>query len=190
MTKCHEKIRRFVIKICHFFGKKVLVHTLIKREYQPFIHKKTSNMNQFAKIRPFAATKIMSNGLLDEFFNRSMSELVGSDYAVNQPAVNIVESKDAFRLEFAAPGFDKQDFSLSTENNYLTVEAKKETRNENSDERYTRREFRYESFKRSYKLPETVNQDAISAVYENGILVVTLQKKEEVKPIVKTIAIG
>ena len=147
-------------------------------------------MNQFVKIRPFPATKTFSNGLLDEFFNRNLSELVGGDHAVNQPAVNIVETKDAFRLEFAAPGYNKQDFSLLTEKDHLTVEAKRETQTENNEEKYTRREFRYESFKRSYKLPETVNQDAISAVYENGILVVTLQKKEEVKPITKTIAIG
>jgi len=147
-------------------------------------------MNHFVKIRPFPATKTFSNGLLDEFFNRNLSELVGNDYAVNQPAVNIVETKDTFRLEFAAPGYNKQDFSLLTENDHLTVEAKREAQIENSDEKFTRREFRYESFKRSYKLPETVNQDAISAVYENGILVVTLQKKEEVKPITKSIAIG
>lgn len=147
-------------------------------------------MNQIVKFRPFPATKMFSNGLLDEFFNRGFSDFVGSDSVVNQPAVNIVETKDNFRVEIAAPGFDKQDFSVRTENDFVIIEAKREVNTENSEERYTRREFRFESFKRSYKLPDVVNQDSISAVYENGVLNVTLPKKEEVKPIVKTIAIG
>ncbi|MEI6410359.1 MAG: Hsp20/alpha crystallin family protein [Bacteroidota bacterium] len=147
-------------------------------------------MNQIVKFRPFPATKVFSNGLLDEFLNRNFSDFVGSDAVMNQPAVNVVETKDNFRVEIAAPGFDKQDFSITTEKEYVTIEAKREVKTENADERYTRREFRFESFKRSYKLPETVNQDLISAVYENGILNVTLPKKEEVKPVAKTIAIG
>jgi HSP20 family protein len=147
-------------------------------------------MNQIVKFRPVPATKFFTNGLLDEFFNRGLADLVGSDAVANQPAVNVVETKDNFRLEVAAPGFDKQDFSLHIENNYLTIEGKREQKDEQTDERYTRREFRYESFKRSYKLPETVNHDSISAVYDNGILNVTLPKKEEVKPTVKSITIG
>jgi HSP20 family protein len=147
-------------------------------------------MNQIVKFRPFPATKVFSNGLLDEFFNRNFSDFVGSDAVVNQPAVNVVETKDNFRVEIAAPGFDKQDFSITTEKDYVTIEAKREASTEKEGERYTRREFRFETFKRSYKLPETVNQDLISAVYENGILNVTLPKKEEVKPVTKAIAIG
>lgn len=147
-------------------------------------------MNQIVKFRPFPSTKVFSNGLLDEYFNRGFSEFVGSDSVVNQPAVNVVETKDNYRVEIAAPGFDKQDFSITTEKDHVTIEAKREVNTENTEERYTRRGFYFESFKRSYKLPETVNQELISAVYENGILNVTLPKKQEVKPIAKTIAVG
>ena len=85
---------------------------------------------------------------------------------------------------------DKQNFSLHVENDQLTIEAVRETKEEETNERYTRCEFRVASIKRSFKLPKTVNQDAINAVYENGILNVTLGKKEEAKPVVKTIPIG
>ncbi len=146
-------------------------------------------MNPIVKFRPLPTTKFFGNGLFDEFFNRSLADVVGNDYMVSQPAVNIIDSKDAFRLEIAAPGYDKQDFSLQVEKDHVTIEAKHEAKTETAEERYTQRGFRYESFKRSYKLPETVNQDAISAVYENGILNVTLPKKEEVKT-VKAIQVG
>jgi len=148
------------------------------------------NMSQIVKFRPLPSTNFFGNGLLDAYFNRGLSGFVGNDAVLNQPAVNIVENKDAFRVEIAAPGFEKQDFSLQVEKDYVTIEAKRETKEETTEERYTQRGFRYESFKRSYKLPETVNQDTISAVYEKGILNVTLPKKEEVKPTVKAIEIG
>ena len=147
-------------------------------------------MSQIVKFRNYPATKFFGNGLLDEFFNRGLADFVGADSVTSQPAVNVVETKDAFRLEIAAPGYDKQDFSLQVEKDYVTIEAKKEVSAEQSEERFTRREFRYESFKRSYKLPETVNQEAINAVYDKGILNVTLPKKEDVKPAVKAIQVG
>jgi HSP20 family protein len=147
-------------------------------------------MSQIVKFRPIPATKFFGNGFLDEFLNRGLTDFVGSDAVVNQPAVNVVETKDNFRLEVAAPGFDKGDFSLHIEQEYLTIEGKHEMDTEQKDERYTRREFKFESFKRSYKLPEIVNQETISAVYENGILNVTLPKKEVVKPSVKTIEVA
>jgi HSP20 family protein len=148
-------------------------------------------MSQIVKFRPLPATKFFGNGFMDEFFHRNLADFIGNDYLVSQPAVNIVERSDAYRIEIAAPGIDKQNFTLSVDNNHVSIEAKREvTTEENQEEKYTRREFRYETFKRSYKLPETVNQDAISAVYENGILLVTLPKKEAVKPQVKTIEIA
>jgi HSP20 family protein len=147
-------------------------------------------MTSVVKFRPFPATKVFSNGLLDEFFNRNIADFVGGDNFLSQPAVNVVEGAEAFRIEIAAPGFDKQDFKLHVENDHLSVEATRESKQETETERYTRREFQVTSMKRSFKLPNTVNQEAISAVYENGILNVTLAKKEEAKPTVKTIAIN
>jgi len=156
--------------------------------------KNLSKMANIVKVHPFPATKTTSNGLMNEFFNRGLADFFGSDdWGISQPAVNVVENKDSFRLAVAAPGFNKADFTISVENNYLTIEGKRETaaeeKNENS-ERMLRREFRYQSFRRSFKLPNSVNIEHINAVYENGILNVELPKKEESKPLSKTIQIG
>lgn len=151
-------------------------------------------MNNIVKFHPFPATKTFTNGFLNEFFNRGLNDFLGSDDLVlSQPAANVSETNDAFNLALAAPGFDKKDFNLNIENGYLTVEGKHEVNaEEKSDtgERILRREFRYESFKRTFKLPQTVNIDSINAVYENGVLSVALPKKEEAKPLVKNIQIG
>jgi HSP20 family protein len=150
-------------------------------------------MASIVKVQPFPATKFFTNGFFDEFFNRGLGEFVGNDVQYYQPAVNVTETDHAFKLELAAPGFEKQHFTLNVENGHLTVTAKREEKTEEGDivkSRYLRREFRYESFKRSFKLPNTVNQDAISAVYENGILNIELPKKEEAKPLAKTIEIA
>ncbi|MCK6691467.1 MAG: Hsp20/alpha crystallin family protein [Thermoanaerobaculia bacterium] len=147
-------------------------------------------MSNIAKFRPFPTTNFLPDSLLDNFFNRSIGDFLGSDVVVNRPAVNILETANGFELEFAAPGFEKKDFSLNVEEGYLTVSATKENKQEESNERFTRREFRFDSFKRTFKIPETVNQDSIKAVYENGVLQVTLPKKEEATTIVKTIEIG
>jgi len=147
-------------------------------------------MANIAKFRPFPSTKFFPNSLFDDFFNRSIADFVGSDALVTQPAVNILETNAAFKLEVAAPGFEKQDFSLNVENDYLTVRAQRERQKDDAAERVTRREFRFDAFERSFKLPATVNQEVISAVYENGVLIVTIPKKEEAKSVVKTIEIG
>ncbi len=147
-------------------------------------------MTSIVKFQPIPTTKPLFNGFIDEFFNRNIGNFVGSDAVLNQPAVNVVESEDSFKVELAAPGFDKQDFVVNVENDFLTVTASRENKTEEKNERYTRREFSVASFKRSFKLPKTVNQEAIAAVYDNGILNVTLGKKEEAKPVVKTIQIG
>lgn len=147
-------------------------------------------MTNVVKFQPFPSTKPLFNGFLDEFFNRSLSDFVGNDATLTQPAVNVVETDDTIKLELAAPGFDKQDFSVNVENELLTITAKHEAKKEETNERFTRREFAVTSFKRSFKLPKTVNQENISAVYEKGILNVTLGKREEAKPVVKTIEIG
>lgn len=142
------------------------------------------------KFQPIPATKFFTNGFFDEFLNRGLSDMVGADAVLNQPAVNVVETPELFKLEVAAPGFDKSNFSLNIENDFLTLSGQKEAKEEVTNEKVTRREFRYESFKRSFKLPKTVNLEAVSAVYENGILNVHIPKKEEAKPLVKTIEIG
>lgn len=149
-------------------------------------------MNVLAKYPTHPATKPIFGGLLDELFNhRNIGEFIGSDNTVGfTPAVNVLESKDDFRLEVAAPGFAKENFSVHLNGDHLTISAEKEAKNDEVQERFTRREFHFTSFKRSFRLPQTVNQNAIAAVYENGILKVTVPKKEEAKPVVRTVEIA
>lgn len=102
------------------------------------------------------------------------------------PAMNVKEHEKDFEIEFAAPGFSKKDFDVSIEGDMLHVSAEKSMENEEKDNGYTRREFSYNSFKRSIKLPENVNADKkVKAGYNDGILKLNLLKKEESKSIAK-----
>ncbi|ELR72465.1 Small heat shock protein [Fulvivirga imtechensis AK7] len=99
------------------------------------------------------------------------------------PAVNIKENKNEFEVEVAAPGMSKKDFKIELDNNTLTISyERKEDKEEKSEEgQYTRREFNYQAFRRSFTLPNTVESDKINAKYDEGILRLTIPKKEEAK---------
>ncbi len=98
------------------------------------------------------------------------------------PAVNIKETETSFEVEVAAPGMDKKDFRITLENNMLTISSSKEVSEEKKENNYTRREFHYQSFQRSFQLPkDVVDEDRISAHYENGLLHLVIPKKEEAK---------
>lgn len=100
------------------------------------------------------------------------------------PAVNVRETKDAYELEVSAPGMCKQDFKVELDNNMLVVSAQKENKHEEQDDEgnYTRREFNYQSFPRTFSLPERLVQgDKIAARYHDGILQVTVPKTDEAK---------
>ena len=112
----------------------------------------------------------------DDFFNTNISNFVGSDFVSSNPSVNVVESDENFKIEVAAPGLEKKDFSLSLENDQLVIESTKKEEKEVKEEKFTRREFNYASFKRNFQLPETVDANKIAAKYENGILNITLPK--------------
>jgi HSP20 family protein len=105
-------------------------------------------------------------------------------FNTNVPAVNIKETDTNFGIELAAPGKTKEDFNIEIDHNVLTISSEEKTEKEEKDNdgKYTRREFSYSSFRRSFTLPETVNSDAINATYENGILTISLPKKEEALP--------
>jgi HSP20 family protein len=98
------------------------------------------------------------------------------------PAVNVIENDDSYEIEVNAPGFDKKDFHVSVENGLLTISAENKKEDEEKDKNYTRKEFSYQSFSRSFYLPEQANEDAIDAEYKDGILKITVAKKEEAKP--------
>ena len=98
------------------------------------------------------------------------------------PSVNIKENAGEFKVEVAAPGFDKGDFKLELNHDVLTVSSEKRTENENKeDEHYSKREFSYQSFTRSFTLPHSADSERIDATYDKGILHVSIPKKEETK---------
>ena len=102
----------------------------------------------------------------------------------NIPAVNIKETDTNYSLELAAPGKVKDDFVIEIDHNVLTISSEVKTENEQKDDkgRYTRKEFSYAAFRRAFTLPETVNTEDINANYDNGVLLVTLPKKQEALP--------
>jgi len=120
--------------------------------------------------------------LVGEFFNRDFPYNWSSNWAtVSTPAVNIIESNDDYRIELAAPSLKKEDFKVNLENDLLTISANKEETKEDKNESFTRREFSYSSFSRSFTLPETVNGEKISADYKEGILTILVPKHEVAK---------
>lgn len=99
------------------------------------------------------------------------------------PAVNIKENEDGFSVEVAAPGKSKEDFNIELDNEVMTIsaQAKKENETKEDNGRYTRREFSYATFKRAFTLPDSVDNSKIAASYENGVLLISIPKKEEAK---------
>jgi len=121
--------------------------------------------------------------LIDEFFGRDlMQDFFEDQTGISMPAVNVVETNDNYRIEVAAPGLDKKDFKIDLDNNVLTISSEKEEQNESKEEgKYMRREFSYSSFKRSFSLPASANVEHIKANHKDGILNITIPKKEEAK---------
>ncbi len=106
------------------------------------------------------------------------------------PAVNIKEEKDKFTLEMAAPGMKKDDFQINLDNYQLTISSEKKEEKKEKDDNYTRREFVYSSFSRSFTLPKSIDIEKIKADYKNGILSILLPKKEEEAKLTKQIKIS
>ncbi|TVR82803.1 MAG: Hsp20/alpha crystallin family protein [Chitinophagaceae bacterium] len=118
----------------------------------------------------------------EDFFDR---DLLADNFRNTLPSVNVAENEDEFRLEIAAPGFTKDNFNMELEENVLTLSGELKKSESEKDENYTRREFQFSSFKRSFTLPDIVDADKISATYSDGILKVILPKKEEQKKLSK-----
>ncbi len=120
---------------------------------------------------------------LDDIFNRDVPSVFTSNFntGITLPKVNIIETADAFIVEMAVPGLKKSDFQVDLDNQVLSISTETNEENEHKDGNYTRREFGYSSFKRTFSLPETVNDAQIDASYKDGILSILLPKKEEAK---------
>jgi HSP20 family protein len=127
---------------------------------------------------------------LDSFLDNLLSDLpAAKNTSLNFPAVNICETTDNYELEFNVPGRKKEDFKITVDKNILTVSFEKSEENKEENKQFIKREFVTQSFKRSFTLDEKINADDIQAKYENGILFLTLPKKEEVKVLPKEISV-
>lgn len=127
---------------------------------------------------------LLSN-FFDDFFTKDLYDnnwLSFSNTGTSIPKVNIQESDNDFKVQMAAPGMKKDDFQVELDNNMLTISSTvSNEKNERGEGNYTRREFSYQSFQRSFHLPETVEVDKIQAKYNDGILNLVIPKKEEAK---------
>lgn len=142
------------------------------------------------KWKPEAPARSLSNfnSLLENFFD-DFNLMRGSDFLSSMPSVNIREDNDNYYVDVAAPGLTKEDFNVSLDNHVLTISAEKEEEHKDQGDQekaggqqYTRREFNYTSFQRSFNLPDTVDEDKIGAEYKEGVLNLTMPKKDEAKP--------
>ncbi|GAF05665.1 Hsp20/alpha crystallin family protein [Saccharicrinis fermentans] len=138
-------------------------------------------------------TKLSNNwfpsvpSVFDRFFDGELMDWNRSNFSSTNstlPAVNVKENDNDFLIDVAAPGLKKDDFKVNFDNGSLIISSEKKSEVEEKDgEKVTRREFNYQSFQRSFSVPENiVDPEKIRASYENGILHITLPKREEVKP--------
>jgi HSP20 family protein len=119
--------------------------------------------------------------IVDEFFGKDFPGLFDNETGISSPSVNIIEGKEDFRIEVAAPGLEKDDFRINLLNNVLTISAEKENRHEEKEEKFMRREFSYRQFNRSFSLPGSADPERINAAYKNGVLSICIPKKDEAK---------
>jgi HSP20 family protein len=123
---------------------------------------------------PIFGTSLLSDLFDDDRFFKS-PWLTGRSI----PAVNVKESDKNFEIEVAAPGYDKNDFKIEVDNGLLTISVQRQEEKEQKEDNYTRREFGYTSFSRSFNLPQNINEEDINARYEGGILKLEIAKKGE-----------
>ena len=120
--------------------------------------------------------------IFDDLFNNESFNIAKASVDNTTPAVNIRENEEGFHLDFALPGIAKDDVVIELDNDRLTVSSEKKVENEQVKGNFTRREFHYNSFKRSFILPDTIDSAKIKAKHENGVLSIDIPKKEESKP--------
>ncbi len=121
-----------------------------------------------------------NNDLVDFFDRDTIFDRDFFNFEKSLPAINVKEHEDDFEIELASPGFNKKDFEITMKDDVLEVSAQKSDEDSEEDKDYTRKEFNYRSFRRSLRLPKTVDDSKeVKATYENGILKLNLSKKEE-----------
>lgn len=130
------------------------------------------------------------NNWVENFLNNDFSNFLGSDSIASMPKVNVRETEQGFNLELAAPGLEKEDFNIEIDDNTLKISVSKESKEEETTDKFTRKEYNYHSFKRAFSLPANIDPSKIAASYKNGILNLEIPKTEESTKLVKKIEIG
>lgn len=130
------------------------------------------------KFNSFAPTKSIFDEMFDNFFNTD-NEVPHSWARFNQPLVNLVEEKDAFHIEMAVPGVNKEEVEIKLEKDQLIIKANREEKHEESEKNFSRKEFYFGQFEKSFYVPDTVDRESIEASFKDGVLLIELKKKEE-----------
>lgn len=127
----------------------------------------------------------------NDIFESVLGDTFFSDRRINSvPAVNILESTDHYQIELAVPGLKKEDFKVAVEKDMLRISTSQSHETQSAEKKYNRREFSFTSFTRAFTLPESADVDRIEASYTDGILKLTLPKREEAKAIARQIQIS
>ena len=128
---------------------------------------------------------------VNEFFNPLFNDSFLSDRFISRvPAVNVSETSDAYHIELAAPGLEKGDFKINVDGDVLTISAEKKVENTDEGKKYSKREYSYTSFTRSFTLPDSIDHGKIDANYKDGVLNVGIAKKEEAKVVSRLIEVN
>ena len=131
----------------------------------------------------------LTTGFNDIFESMFNDTFLSDRMILRVPAVNVCETEDQYKIEMAAPGLNKDDFKVKLDRNLLTVSVKQQMQHEENNKQYNKREFSYNSFVRSFALPDSADDAGIEAKYDNGILTISVAKKEEAKQVVRQIEI-
>jgi HSP20 family protein len=128
--------------------------------------------------------------LFNDLAFQTWNDVLVPAFQTSNLTVNIGETEHNFKVELVAPGFQKSDFQVKIEKNLLTIRAEKANEEVSEGLNWKHKEFTAKTFERSFKLPETVNSDDLSATYESGILSIHLPKVPEIQPTIKTVAVS
>jgi len=130
------------------------------------------------------------NPWFNDVFESVFNDPLLTDRLVSRvPAVNIAETDGDFQIELAVPGLKKEDFKINIDKNVLSISSEKKNENSQEGKKFSKREYSYTSFTRSFTLPETIDHNKIDAAYVDGILKLTIAKKEEAKVQSREIAV-
>ncbi|MDB5153176.1 MAG: Hsp20/alpha crystallin family protein [Mucilaginibacter sp.] len=126
--------------------------------------------------------KNVVNPWFSDVFDSLINDSILNERLVTKtPAVNIAETENEFHIELAVPGLKKEDIKINLEKNVLSVSAEKKAENVEEGKKYSKREYSYNSFVRSFTLPESADYARINAEYVDGVLKLNVAKKEEAK---------